>query len=60
MLLTDHQIYKIYPTVAAAEAVVPVDDEDFKYVVTSDPAGTGKAIIKVYDAEDGSFIANLF
>jgi hypothetical protein len=58
MLLTDVQTFKIYQTVAAAEAVVPEDDEDFKYVVT--PIGEGKAIIKVYDADNGDFIANLF
>ncbi len=59
MLLTDVQTFKIYATVAAAEAAAAAlkNDEDFKYVVTATDAG---AIIKVYDAEDGSFIANLF
>jgi hypothetical protein len=59
-LLTDQQTFKIYPTVAAAEAAVPEDDEDFKFAVIPDPLGSGKAIIKVYDAGTGDFIANLF
>ncbi len=57
MLLTDVQTFKIYATAAAAEAAKPDNDEDFHYAVVAVDNG---AIIQVLDAEDGSFIANLF
>ena len=54
-----NQLYKIFPTVAAAEAVLPEDDEDLTYKIVPDPQGSGRAVIKVYDTETGNFIANL-
>jgi hypothetical protein len=58
-ILITNQPYKIFPTVAAAEAVLPEDDEDLRYEIVPDPQGSGRAVIKVYDAETGDFIANL-
>jgi cobalamin biosynthesis protein CbiD len=51
----------VFPTAAAAaKAVAALDDgEDYKFIVVSDPSGSGKAIIKVYDIETGDFIANV-
>ena len=52
--------HHVYPTVTAASAAVvkaaAVDpDDDFTYEIVADPKGTGKAIIKVYDA-DGAYL----
>lgn len=51
--------HQIFPSEAEANAAVALldDGEDLTYQVVVDPAGTGKAIIRVYDM-DGEFIHN--
>jgi hypothetical protein len=57
--IINQQRYTIFSTVAKAEAVLPESDEDLHYEVVPDPKGSCRAVIKVYDAETGSFIGNL-
>ncbi len=55
MLITDRP-HTIYATAAKAQAVVDklnADADGETYVLSVDPKGSGRAIIKVYD-EDGN------
>lgn len=51
---------KVYNTEAEAEAAaleLRSEDPDWAYIVSVDPKGSGRALIKIYD-ENGAFISN--
>jgi hypothetical protein len=57
-----NQPHTVFPSLAAAEAIAAAnrdgDEDGWDYVAVADPAGSGRAIIRVYD-ETGEFVENL-
>lgn len=53
-------VYTIFGSAEAAQKIVDANagDDGWRFEVSVDPKGSGRAVVKVYD-ETGEFVANL-